>query len=493
MKRTLLFLSSDTFQALQWSGADFTSTQTFSNDADGRESFAIYLENHPYPAYMMVDVIEEDFHHETVPHLTGSSRNALFERKFEQYYRSTPFRQATLVKRQDEGRRDDDMLFSALTNPQRISPWLDTLHAQKTPVVGIYSVPNVSTAVVQAIPSEHILLLSWEKDAGLRQTYFNNKRLHFSRLTPTNLNSSFSAAVASETPRTQQYLKSLSLPPPGEILDIHVICHASDKQELETLLEGDNSLRFSLVDINQFAQTHHCKHQFTDSDATHLFLSLLAKKPPSSHYANAQHTHFYWLWKLRKILFGLALLTALVGAALSGATLFESWNLTDETQPLNDKATRMRDQTQQVQSSFANTSIPAADMKSAVLLARSLSQYSPPTKEVLLGVSQVMNRFPRITLNKLAWQTSAADAAPSPYPAQVILFEGALNEFGTDHRKALAYLEQFQQALTQHGYTVSATTLPLDVTSQGSINGDSANAQNKGAQFTLKIIWRQPS
>ncbi|NOT98545.1 MAG: hypothetical protein HOO97_05560, partial [Sideroxydans sp.] len=133
MKRTLLFLSSDTFQALQWSGADFTSTQTFSNDADGRESFAIYLENHPYPAYMMVDVIEEDFHHETVPHLTGSSRNALFERKFEQYYRSTPFRQATLVKRQDEGRRDDDMLFSALTNPQRISPWLDTLHAQKTP------------------------------------------------------------------------------------------------------------------------------------------------------------------------------------------------------------------------------------------------------------------------------------------------------------------------------------------------------------------------
>jgi hypothetical protein len=493
MKRTLLFLSADTFQASVWSGSDFSAAKTFSNDADGRESFALYLENNPQPAYLMVDVIEEDFHHETVPHLSGSSRTALFDRKFEQYYRSTPFRQATLVKRQDEGRRDDEILFSALTNPQRISPWLDTLHAQKTPLVGIYSVPNVSTQLVQAIPSEHLLLLSWEKDAGLRQTYFNNKRLHFSRLTPTNQNSSFSAAVAAETPRTQQYLKSLSLPPPGEVLDIQVLCHASDKKELEALLEGDSNLKYSLIDIEHFAVAHSCKHQFTDSDATPLFLSLLAKKPPTSHYANGEHTHFYLLWKLRKALFGLAILTLLIGIAWGGATVVESWQLNEATLPLNENKTKVQQQTQQVQSGFANTTIPAADMKSAVLLARSLSQYSPPPKEVIGGLSLVMNNFPRITLRNLAWQSSAADAPPSPYPAQVITFEGSLNEFGTDHRKALTYLEQFQQALTQRGYTVSTVILPLDVTSQGSINGDSTNVKNKGADFTLKIIWRQPS
>ena len=75
------------------------------------------------------------------------------KRKFEQFYRNTPFRQATLLHRQEEGRRDDEMLFSALTNPQRISPWLDALLANHIPLVGIYSIPNISTPLLRNIPS----------------------------------------------------------------------------------------------------------------------------------------------------------------------------------------------------------------------------------------------------------------------------------------------------------------------------------------------------
>jgi len=132
-------------------------------------------------------------------------------------------------------------------------------------------------------------------------------------------------------------------------------------------------------------------------------------------------------------------------------------------------------------------------MKTVVLLARSLSDYSPPPKEYLYQLSTVLDKFPRITLHKLAWQASAADAAPSPYPAQVLTFDGELTGFGNEHRKALDYLQRFQQALTQQGYTVSAQTLPWDVSSKGSISGDARNDEAKPAQFTLKIIWRHPS
>jgi hypothetical protein len=103
----------------------------------------------------------------------------------------------------------------------------------------------------------------------------------------------------------------------------------------------------------------------------------------------------------------------------------------------------------------------------------------------------VLDKFPQIKLNKLSWLASAADAAPSIYPAQVITFDGSLVDFGNDYRKALGYLERFQQALTQQGYTVIALKLPLDVSSKGSLTGETNKVDGIPAQFTLKIIWRQ--
>jgi hypothetical protein len=54
----------------------------------------------------------------------------------------------------------------------------------------------------------------------------------------------------------------------------------------------------------------------------------------------------------------------------------------------------------------------------------------------------------------------------------------------------LDYLARFQQALTQHGYTVSTESMPLDISSKGSISGDASVNNGQHAQFKLKIIWR---
>jgi hypothetical protein len=491
MARTLLFLSADSFHASIWQGGKLGAPQYFSNDANGREYFSTFLQQHHNPAYLLVDVIEEDFRLETVPHLSGSAKRNLLARKFEQFYRSTPFRQALTLRRQEEGRRDDEMLFSALTNPQRISPWLDTLLANRIPLVGIFSLPNISTPLLKGIASDHVLLLSWERNAGLRQTYFNNKSLHFSRLIPISGNSSFSTSVADETPRTQQYLKSLSLPPPGETLDVYIICHADDRRSLQTRLEGSSGLRYTYLDIQELGSRFKSKSIYTDSDATPLLLHLLASKPPGSHYANAEHTHFYSLWQLRRILYGLAALTIAVSAIWGGLAFWQGREYVSNADPLEMQTEHLKNQTQQFQRSFANTTVPAADMKTAVLLTRKLNAYTPPAEEILKGLTLVLDKFTQVKVDKLAWQISAADAAPSAYPAQVILFDGSLADFGNDYRRALGYIERFQQALTQQGYTVVAQKLPLDITSKGSISGDIRKNDNSPVQFTLKIIWRQ--
>ncbi|HAF44123.1 MAG: hypothetical protein A2100_01330 [Sideroxydans sp. GWF2_59_14] len=491
MASTLLFLSADSFHASIWQGGKLGAPQYFSNDADGREQFSLFLKRHRNQAYMLVDVIEEDFRLETVPHLMGSARRDLLARKFEQFYRGSPFRQATLLHRQEEGRRDDEMLFSALTNPQRISPWLDALLANHIPLVGIYSLPNISTPLIKNIESDHVLLLSWEKDAGLRQTYFNNKRLHFSRLIPINGGSdAFSESVASETPRTQQYLKSLSLPPPGEVLDVYIICHTSDRVALQTHLEANSDLRYTYLDIQELGKRIKSKNEYTSSDATPLLLHLLAATPPSSHYANSDHTHFHLMCQLRRLMYATAATITLASSLWSGLAFWQGREYVAETEPVNMQTERALQQTQLIQRSFANTTVPAADMKTAVLMARKLSQYSPPPENILRDLTLVLDNFKQINVVKIGWHPSAADAAPSAYPAQVITFDGNLAGFGSEYRRALDYLARFQLALTQRGYTVTAEKMPLDVSSRGIISGD-IQSNSSSAQFTLKIIWRQ--
>ena len=119
--KTLLFLGSESFHACTWKGGRLSAAQYFADSAEDKERFAGFLRANPHPCYLLTDLVEEDFRHETVPHLRGRDRAGLIQRKFEQFYRNTPFRQASLLQRQKEGRRDDEMLFSALTNPALIS------------------------------------------------------------------------------------------------------------------------------------------------------------------------------------------------------------------------------------------------------------------------------------------------------------------------------------------------------------------------------------
>lgn len=490
--RTLLFLSAETFQTHVWHRDGSVVVREFGNDADGREQLAAMLQRHRNPLWLLVDIIEEDFHLESIPHLVGPGRRALIERKFEQYYRSTPFRQATLLKRESEGRRDDEYLFSALTNPQRISPWLDILYAHQVPLAGIYSVPNISASLLKGIESDHILLLTWEKQAGLRQTYFHNKRLHFSRLIPLNGDGNLIDAITAETPRTQQYLKSLSLPPAGEVLDVYILCHAGDRAQLQSRLENEHDLNYHYLDLNELARHYKFRHEFGDSDSTPLLLDQLARNTPGAHYGNSDHTHYYFLWQLRRILYIIAAAIALAGVLWSAMAYWKGEQYAQETAPIQRQTESTRAQVQGVQRQFSNTSVPAGDMKAAVLLARPLSRYSPTPQQILFELSAVLDDFPHISVNKLAWQASAADAPPSPYPAQVITFDGAVSGLGASQRRTLDYLERFQRALVQHGYAVSATALPLDVSSKGSISGQT-NGEAVQGQFTLKIIWRQPS
>ncbi|MBI1174934.1 MAG: hypothetical protein GC139_06680 [Sideroxydans sp.] len=483
--KVLLFLSADMFQGFVWKDGALVHEQTFADNQEGREKFTAFLRTWRAPAYLLTDLIEEDFRHETVLHLRGREHTAQIQRKYEQFYRNTTFRQATLHQRQLEGRRDDDMLFSALTNPATIQIWLDIILQQHTPLAGIYSVPGISKPLVRNINADHILLLSWEKHSGLRQTYFNTKRLYLSRLTPVNDGQSFSEVVSSEVARTQQYLKSLSLLPLGQTLRVHILCHANDRHELQSTLRDAGDMSYEYQDIHELAASLKSKDSYSDSDATHLLLHLLAVQPPHTHYAAAEHTHFFKLWQLNTRLLWLGGLLTLASLLWSSISLLEGGWMNDDRSTFEAQTQRLTQQTQQITRGFANNLAPAADMKSAVTSLRTLHSYSPPPETILAGLGNALADFPRIRIDSLSWQSGSGNS-------DTIQVGGQLEGWDNNYRGSLGYLDHFQQALKQQHYGVSALTLPLDISSKGSITDNTLEGTGNPAQFSLRLTWEPP-
>lgn len=500
-RKTLLFLSTAHCQAYAWQDGKLSEKEYFTDDPAGREQFTGFLGLHPTPVYLLTDLVEEDFRHETIPHLHGGERAELIQRKLELYYRNTPFRQAITLQRSKDGRRDDDMLFSALTNPALLTPWLDIMLARSAALVGIYSIPNISAALIKDIPSDHLLLLSWEKHAGLRQTYFDQAQLRFSRLTPVGDSNSFTATAATESTRTQQYLKNLSLLPPGQALDVSIICHANDKAELQAHLNDSGDARYSYLDIQQLGRRIGSNAIYPDSDATPLFMHLLATQPQRNNYAAPEHTHFLKLLQLRRTLSGLSAAVAVASLLWSAANIREYMERQDGVKTLNAQSLRMSQQTRQITRSFPDIKASPTDMKTAVILTRDLGRIFPPPPIILNGLAQTLDEFPTIHIDKLSWQTGSGETGeaasavprvnmPQPAPAQIILLDGKLAELTGSYRGALNTMERFRQALTRRGYTVTALALPLDVSPQGSISTDTCGGSDKPAAFSLRISWR---
>lgn len=494
MKHTLLlFLSTDRLHAQRMEGGNIVAQKSFTDTVGGRADFAAFLQTAKCIAYLLTDLIEEDFRHEIVPHLRGGSRTALLQRKYDQFYRNTPFHQVTLLSRQKTGRRDDNMLFSALTNPALIMPWVNILMAQKIPLVGIYSVPQISAPLIKNHKSNHLLLVSWEKFSGLRQTYFSDRNLHVSRLTPVHAELTFHDAVLRELTRTYQYLKSLSLLPSGQMMDVLILCNADDRNKLRSNLPESAGMRYDFADISEVGKQLKLTYQFSDSDASQIFLHQLASQPQKNNYASPAHTHFYSLLQIQKLL-NISSILILLAAVLVGLNNYwQSQSDKAETADLTFQAQQNSGKAQQINLSLPNTYAPAAEMKAGVSLMRKLDQYSPTVIEVLAPLSTVFDQYPRIEIDDLSWEMSATEPVAkdtvADVPAQAISFKGRMTGFASDYRGALNYMEAFQKQLADTGYAVTVVARPFDASPSGSI-ADKRESSSDEMLFSMKLAYR---
>lgn len=504
-----------------WRSGTLSAKAIFNADADGFARFAAYLKKHNgSPLYFLVDIVEENFRLDTIPHVLGQSRTTLIDRKLEQLFRNEPHRYAEIQGRTTEGRRDDQLLLSALTNNESINPWINIVLECKILLVGIYSVPLLSQEIIPKLglgDLPHLLLLTRQNSAGLRQSYFQNGRLKFSRLVfvDSNNTDSLIQTINEESTKAQQYLSNQRLLPQDLPLEIHFLCRDN---ECRALLDGgsDTALRYqcTLHELSNVAAALKLRYLPTTDVAT-LLLQFLAHHRVKNQYASTFETNS---WRLNQIKFSIkssSIALFFLGALSTAYNIASIPNLAVRANQARNEAALLEAQTQAMEKSRPAghaQSLPAEPdvLKGTVELVRDLIAHPRTPEALMTHISHALEEQPQIRLNHFQWTATASIEKKPPTGTatsdtdnsifEETLLEGEVGPF-IDDRDAQAAVEHLISKLREiHGMQVTPITQPIQpvlATPQTSLKGrisadlqPQVQSQPHLSNFSLKLKFR---
>ena len=547
MTKQFLYLTNDKLVALIWRSGAIVERDVFGATELELPAFIEYVDKHrDISTHVVTDLIEEDFRLETVPHLRGNDQDSVMARKLSQLYRASPFRHGIIQGREAQGRRDDKVLYHAVTNPELLKPLLAVLERAGVPLEGIYSSAVLSGRLLGALNAffKHTLLVSIVPDFGLRQTYFQNKQIKFSRLTPIifDVGQPVGELIAAETSRTWQYLDSLRFFASGETLEVSILVHARDREMVTEAIRTYPMIQYRFLDIDEVAAKLKLKPAPVSSHAEELLVHLYAQGRIENHFATPEQRRFGVFKRAR---FGVFALTAgILAAATVGASfnLYEASKISTEIDRRTELAKPLQAEYRTVVNEISKQTAASETVRDA---SGFFNQYMRPAPaspgDFVRAFSSIFAQFPNIQLQQLVWapvgdvnatpiytasatQTASAFQSSSkagsanagvatpavPIPAaqsaqsstdadpalsdgklQALIVEAAISPFDGDYRKAKNDINIFIARINQiPGVTASMIVEPLDVRSNTTITATDAaqTAIRPDAHFVLKLV-----
>ena len=546
MAKHFLYLTNDKLIALMWKAGAIVERDVFNAAELAMPPFTAYLARHRGVAtYIVTDLIEEDFRLDTVPHLRGNDSDAVIGRKLAQLYRASPFRHGIIQGREAEGRRDDKVLYHAVTNPEILKPLLATIERAEVPLEGIYSSAVLSGKLLEALQSyfQHTLLVTIVPDFGLRQTYFQNKQIKFSRLTPIIFDEGQPAGelIAAETSRTWQYLDSLRFFASGETLEVSILVHARDRQMVTEAIRSYPLIQYRFLDIDEVAAKLKLKPAPVSSYAEELLVHLYAQARIDNHFAAPEQRRFSLYKRAR---FGLFALTAGILAACTVAAMFNLYEASRISTEIDLRTATMKPlqiEYRAVVNEIGKQTAASETVRDASGFFKQYMRPSPASPgDFLRAFSQALTEFPNIQLLQLVWApvadanttpvytasaaqgpgllqstTRAGDTAaglsgantavatPQSAPGtvedptlsdgkfQALVVEAAIAPFDGNFRKAVNDINVFVARINQlPGVSATVIVEPLDVRTNASITSSEApqTVVLPVARFVLKLV-----
>lgn len=539
MASHFLYLTNSRAVSIVTRGKRIAARREFAVSGAGADEFQRHLATlKNVPMHVFTDLAEEDFRLDTIPHVGANDREAIFARRLAQIYRNSAFRHAVLQGRETDGRRDDRVLYTSVTNPEVLRPWLEAIERLRVPLSGIHSAALFSATLLDELDLEfqHALLVTFTPGHALRQTYFRNGEFKFSRLTPLDMEEgqTLGAFVAEEVTRTWQYLDSLRHFGADDRLEVCVVVHAGDRREIEPALRGFAQIQYRVLDIEQVSAKLGLKPAPLGSSAEEVFVHLFLLRPGENHYATPEARRHATLRTARQVLNQVSAAVLAVGLAWGGYNLTRILQASAADDRVGQQLQAYNREYDEITRGLPSFGVGGSAMRDAVSFYNSSIRAFPSIHDFVGPLSGVLGAHPEVRLAQMSWQATddpkamptltlapprnpppvkslakgsdAAVPAPSEQGAnpvfgtgryEIALIEATVRVPNNDFRGALEHVERLAADISKlRGYSAQVVESPLDLRPalalQGRLGGEEPETMEP--RFVLRIVRsRQPA
>jgi hypothetical protein len=516
-EKRLLYFTANRVAVYRSAHRKLALESSFANNEEGAAAFAGHLGGLPPSLfYVLVDIVEEDFHQENIPFVRGRDRTALLGRKLAQRYRDTSLSLALSLGSERTQRRDERMLFSAFTNNAQFQPWLDALREAEIAVAGVFSAALLAPRIAKKLGAKKApLLLVTLQSAGLRQSYVENGKIRFSRLGPLDAADAadpnrVAEAFDRETTRVYQYLTATRVVArEGGAIDALLIAPPGQKARVQAAVPNMPQVRVNVVELGEAAATIGLKAYPPECGAEALMLHLLAEHPPAEQYAGEGLRQFFRLGQARK---GLVAAGAALGAAgllWAGVLLAQYFQLQEQV-ALDRQRTRLATEGfGKVEAGFPQLPTSTDNLRITMQKYEALTKQTARPERLIADVSAALDASPRIEVDRLQWEltanpraakaerpqgASAQSARPVAAKAagevfELIQLDGRVSAVRTsDYKGITALVDEFVGRIDKRpGVEIIDRKMPFELGSGGRLSGDIGTETGAIPRFSVTV------
>ena len=413
--RHVFFVSNARLTVHRRCGSEWLDPVPFDAGAEGLARFARYLERHPGdPACVIADVVEEEFREETVPHVFGADRRALLRKRASRLFRDARHVRSAVQEREPDGRRDDRVLFSAITRPGVLAPWLEEMARRGVPLAGICSPATLTGAMLKAIGAgdERVLVVSLQSGGGLRQTCLRRGRLELSRLAVTP-GSRDAADVLAEVGKTRRYLDGLRTPPPGERLRVCLLSHGGMLDDLRRRAGGDPEDGYVFVDLSDAARRLGLRRWDGEPIADRLFVHALARRAVRNHYATPEEMRRFTTLRAAAFLRVASVFLVAGGFLFGGVRFLEGALANGHALALARQAEVYEGRYREARATLPPAPAEPEELERVVAAVDVLRARRSDPVELFALIGDALAGFPQVRVESVSWWTRDALEAPA--------------------------------------------------------------------------------
>jgi len=528
-----LYLTNSRLVSILLARGQVRDARVFEASEDGAAAFEERLASVArVPVHLITDLAEEDLRPDTLPHVGAGDREAILGRKLGQIFRNTPYRHALLQGREAEGRRDDRVVYAAITNPDVLKPWIERLERREVPLAGIHSAAVLGTPLLEVlgIAQPHVLLVHFSPGGALRQTYFRDGEIRFTRLTPADHEDErpVGAMIADETTRTWQHLDNLRSFANTDRLEIFLLAHPGERAAIEPALTGFEQIAYHLLDTDEVAAKIGLKPPPPTSSAERILAFLQEKRGVENHFATPEMRRYWTFGRARNVINATSIAVLGVGIVVSILNLHGIFNAANEDQRTAREILSLNSEYDRITRALPAAGVGGAAMRDAASFYTRYIQGFPSLGGFLGPLSGVLEAHPRVRLSQLSWQATddqrttprlavapsslpppvkstgkAADVAARPASEdapsgtfggsryEVALVEATVIVPSHDFRAALAEVDRVAEEIGRiRGFQAQVLESPLDLRPSLSLQGRHSERETQAmqARFILRIV-----